>query len=431
VSTEYEGGSRSDRPDEAAGGGSAPAPPTAPPTAPPPSVTPASTLGVVPPSPPAPGAPWGAVPQPPPPNRRSGMLAGVVAATLIAGGIGGGVGYLVADGEESTSTTVSADDDGDEAQARPPESVAGIAEEALSSVVTIETGAGMEATTGTGFVFDEQGRIMTNNHVVAAADEGAPLTATFSDGESYEADVVGRAEGYDVAVIELTDAGGRELDPLPMGDSEEVVVGDATVAIGAPFGLDGTVTTGIISALDRPVASSESTGATASSYMNALQTDASINPGNSGGPLLNADGEVVGVNSAILGQSGSIGLGFAIPINQALNVAGDLVETGEPVYAIIGAHVDTGETTGGAQIIEPVAELPEPITPGGPADEAGLEPGDVIVRFGERPIDSGPTLISEIWTYQPGDRVEVTYERGGQEQTTEVVLGERVGDETQ
>ncbi|RKN07221.1 PDZ domain-containing protein [Streptomyces radicis] len=381
---------------------------------------------------PPPAEPWAAFPPPPPPKkRRSPLLVGVVVATIVAGGIGGGVGYLVADDDGSGSSTVSRETDGDTA-ARPPESVAGIAEAALPSVVTIEAGTEMEGSSGTGFVYDEEGHIMTNNHVVASAADGGTLTATFSDGASYDAEVVGRAEGYDVAVLRLTGLEGRELEPLPMGDSDQVAVGDGTIAIGAPFGLSGTVTTGIISAKDRPVASSDGQSANAS-YMNALQTDASINPGNSGGPLLNADGSVIGVNSAIRGtpggsgEVGSIGLGFAIPINQATAVAADLIETGEPVYPIIGASVEspTGEVEG-ARI---VSEGAEAVTPNGPADQAGLEPGDVITQFGDTLIDSSPTLISQIWTYQPGDSVEVTYVRDGQEQTTTVVLGERVGDQ--
>ncbi|MDT0445879.1 S1C family serine protease [Streptomyces johnsoniae] len=384
---------------------------------------------------PPPAGAWGAFPPPPPPKkRRNGLLTGVVVATLVAGGIGGGVGYVVADsGDDGGSSVIGRESDGD-AVARPPESVAGIADEALPSVVTIEAGNGAEAAGGTGFVYDEEGHILTNNHVVASAADGGDLTATFSDGQTYEAEVVGRAEGYDVAVMRLTDLDGRDLEPLPIGNSDEVAVGDATIAIGAPFGLSGTVTTGIISAKDRPVASSDAQGS-AASYMNALQTDASINPGNSGGPLLNADGAVIGINSAIRGSSngmgevGSIGLGFAIPINQAQRVAADLIETGEPVYPIIGAHVQpaTGETEGAA-IIEEGADVPEPISPDGPAAQAGLQPGDVITQFGDTLIDSSPTLISQIWTYEPGDSVEVTFVRDGQEQTTTVVLGERVGD---
>jgi putative serine protease PepD len=364
----------------------------------------------------------------------------VVAATaLVAGGVGGGVGYLAADRSDSTgSTTISAAGD-PEVLNRSPQSVAGIAQRALPSVVTLEAqGARGEGGTGTGFVYDKQGHILTNNHVVASAADGGRLTATFSDGKKYTAEVVGRAQGYDVAVIKLKNAGGARLTPLPLGDSDKkVAVGDATIAIGAPFGLSGTVTTGIISAKNRPVASSDG-GSSNASYMSALQTDAPINPGNSGGPLLNAQGAVIGINSAIQSagngiggetqQSGSIGLGFAIPINQAKRVAETLIKTGEPVYPMIGVQVDMREQADGARISENGSGGSEPITPGGPADRAGLRPGDVITKLDGTLIDSGPTLISTIWTHQPGDTVNLTYKRDGKEATAEVTLGSRKGD---
>ncbi|OEU96036.1 S1C family serine protease [Streptomyces oceani] len=393
----------------------------------------------------APGGPeypWNAPPGASPSGggggrRRPGaLLAAVVAAALLAGGVGGGIGFWAADRDGSGSTTVSAGG-GSEALNRSPDSVAGIANKALPSVVTIQAGGAEGAGTGTGFVFDEEGHILTNNHVVAGAADGGKLTATFSDGKSYEAQIVGRAEGYDVAVIKLQGTGDRELKPLPLGDSEKMKVGDSTIAIGAPFGLSGTVTTGIVSAQDRPVASSDGQGSEAS-YMNALQTDASVNPGNSGGPLLNAKGAVIGVNSAIRsgsdggmgqGQGGSVGLGFAIPINQAKRVATQLIETGVPVYPVIGVRVNTGQSSGdGAQIVETSAGG-APVTKGGPADQAGLEPGDVITEFAGRHIDSGPTLIATSWSHEPGEKVKLTYERDGEEQTTELTLGERKGDD--
>ncbi|MFF9806885.1 S1C family serine protease [Streptomyces coeruleorubidus] len=380
---------------------------------------------------------WGSSYQQPAPKSgrgRGGLVAALLVAALAAGGLGGGLGYTLAknNDENTGSTTVSASTSGGDVK-RDPGTVAGVAARALPSTVTIEAESNSgEGGTGTGFVFDKQGHIVTNNHVVAGAVDGGKLSATFPSGKKYDAEVVGHAQGYDVAVIKLKNAPG-DLKPLTLGDSDKVAVGDATIAIGAPFGLSDTVTTGIISAKNRPVASSDGTGSQAS-YMSALQTDASINPGNSGGPLLDAQGNVIGINSAIqstgnggfgTGQSGSIGLGFAIPINQAEYVAQELIKTGKPVYAKIGASVSLDDSSDGAQITDQGAA---PVEPGGPAAKAGLKPGDVITKLDDRVIDSGPTLIGEIWTHKPGDKVTITYERGGKQHTVDLTLGSRVGD---
>ncbi|WSQ10377.1 trypsin-like peptidase domain-containing protein [Streptomyces sp. NBC_01231] len=386
------------------------------------------------------GSGWGAAYQQPAPKPRSGrggLIAGILVAALVAGGLGGGLGYTLAkDNDTSSSTTVSASDSGGSVK-RDPGTVAGVAARALPSTVTIEAESSSgEGGTGTGFVFDTEGHIVTNNHVVADAVDGGKVTATFPTGKKFDAEVVGHAQGYDVAVIKLKNAP-SDLKPLTLGNSDRVAVGDSTIAIGAPFGLSNTVTTGIISAKNRPVASSDGSGSNAS-YMSALQTDASINPGNSGGPLLDAQGNVIGINSAIqsssgggLGgtsQSGSIGLGFAIPINQAKYVAQQLIQTGKPVYAKIGASVSLEDGTGGAQITEKGAGGAAAVEAGGPAAKAGLKPGDVITKLDDHVIDSGPTLIGEIWTHKPGDKVTVTYERGGKNHTVELTLGSRQGD---
>ncbi|MET8981555.1 trypsin-like peptidase domain-containing protein [Streptomyces sp. NPDC004539] len=385
------------------------------------------------------GAAWGAAyAQEPAPKKkgRGGLVAAVVVAALVAGGLGGALGYTMAkDNDDTNSTTVSASDSGGSVT-RAAGTVANVAARALPSTVTIqaESSSG-DGGTGTGFVFDTQGHIVTNNHVVADAVDGGKVTATFPDGKKYDAEVVGHAQGYDVAVIKLKNAP-SDLKPLTLGDSDKVAVGDSTIAIGAPFGLSNTVTTGIISAKNRPVASSDGSGSS-SSYMSALQTDASINPGNSGGPLLDAAGNVIGINSAIQssssgglggGQSGSIGLGFAIPINQAKYVAQQLIKTGKPVYAKIGASVSLEEGTGGAKISDTGANGTAAVESGGPAAQAGLKSGDVITKLDDSVIDSGPTLIGEIWTHKPGDKVTITYTRGGKSQTAELTLGSRTGD---
>ncbi|MFJ7943047.1 S1C family serine protease [Streptomyces sp. NPDC096354] len=424
-------------------------PPPQPPSGPQPAQP--QSAGAWPPPPPAVpayaqggggGPVWGAANQLPTPEaprkrRGSGLVAAVAVAALVAGGIGGALGYWAADrndsGNSSGSTTVTASTN-PQALKRDPGTVAGVAARALPSVVTIDAQNGDgEGGTGTGFVYDKEGHILTNNHVVASAANNGQLTATFSNGKKYDAEVVGRAEGYDVAVLKLKNAPSG-LTPLALGNSDQVAVGDSTIAIGAPFGLSNTVTTGIISAKNRPVASGDGSGGS-NSYMSALQTDASINPGNSGGPLLDAGGAVIGINSAIQStgssgqaQAGSIGLGFAIPINQAENVAQQLIKTGQPVYPVIGATVTMDEKTGGAVISEQGSGGTPPVSPDGPAAKAGLKAGDVITKFNETVIDSGPTLIGEIWTHKPGDKVTLTYKRDGKVSTAEVTLGERKGD---
>jgi len=384
-----------------------------------------------------PGTPYPGFPAARAPRKRRlpGLATLLVVTALVAGGLGGGLGsWLETRDSSGGSTSVDASVNPKDLS-RAPNSIAGIAARSLPSVVTISASNAQESGTGTGFVFDSRGYILTNNHVVAPSTTDGKLSVTFSDGNSYPATIVGRAEGYDVAVIKLSEKPKEKLVPLPLGNSDTVQVGDTTIAIGAPFGLSGTVTSGIISAKNRPVASGdESSGQV--SYMNALQTDASINPGNSGGPLMNSTGQVIGIDSAIQsggatdseGQSGSVGLGFAIPINQAEYVAAQLIQTGQPIYPIIGILRDDSYTGNGAEIATGPVQGQPAVTPGGPAAQAGLQAGDVITEFAGVPIDSGPTLVSEIWSHHPGDKVSITYTRGGQTHTTTLVLGKRVGD---
>jgi putative serine protease PepD len=204
-----------------------------------------------------------------------------------------------------------------------------------------------------------------------------------------------------------------------LGDSAQVTVGDVAVAIGAPLGLDGTVTSGIISSLDRAVTAG---GSGEMAYINAIQTDAAINPGNSGGPLLNSVGQVIGINSAIAtlapsfsGEVGSIGLGFAIPINSARRIAEEIIETGDSSTPIIGVTLDTTFTDGGSRISE--------ITPGGPADAAGLRSGDIITALQGRDTSDSTELVVAIRSFAPGETVQVTFVRGGQTRSVNLVLG--------
>ncbi|MFG2841616.1 S1C family serine protease [Kitasatospora sp. NPDC048296] len=380
-----------------------------------------------------PGGPGG------PRKKRGGLVALLAAVALVAGVAGGAIGVVATNqvsssssADDHRSTTVQASDT--QKNEPVPGSIAAIAQKALPSVVTIKAQNSSESGTGTGFVFDTEGHILTNNHVVAPALSGGKLTVKFADGTSYSASVLGHADGYDVAVVKIDNPPKGKLAPLALADSDKVNVGDTTIAIGAPYGLESTVTSGIVSAKDRPVASGDETGAQAS-YMNALQTDASINPGNSGGPLLDSSGAVMGINSAIQsnasanGRAGSIGLGFAIPINQAKWVADTLIKTGKPVYAKLDVLRNDDYKGDGAQIQTRDIQGQPAVTPGGAADKAGLKPGDVITKLGGAPIENGPALVSRIWTHKPGETVDVEYTRNGQTYTTKVTLGQRDGDQ--
>ena len=296
---------------------------------------------------------------------------------------------------------------------RAPDSVAGIARRVLPSVVSIAVNSPGGTGTGSGFIIDSNGYILTNNHVVETfATGGGTLSVTLNDGSSEAAKIVGRDSAYDLAVIKIARAG---LSALQFGDSDKVQVGDAVIAIGSPLGLSGTVTSGIISAKNRPVTSGRGNGGGESSFINALQTDAAVNPGNSGGPLVDATGAVIGVNSAIAslgssfgGQSGSIGLGFAIPINQARRTADQLIKNGKATYPILGISLDLSYTGAGARI----AEVAGAISSGSPAEKAGLKPGDVITRFDGNAIAKGDDLIVAVRAKAIGDRVAIEYLRG-------------------
>ncbi|MDI2131664.1 S1C family serine protease [Yinghuangia seranimata] len=425
-----------------------PAPPGATwggPTPPPPGAGEAPAEGR-----PQPGAGWalpGAAPAPAPPGtaRRRGvtpLVAAVAAAALLAGGVGGGIaGWAIdRDGSSSSSSATAGGGSGankaDQAAAgsRAPDSVAGIAARTIPGTVTIKVQQQGGESTGAGFVLDKDGNILTNNHVVSGAAAGGKVQVIFSDGTTVTGTVVGTAPGYDLAVVKVE--GVKNLQPLALGDSDSVAVGDAAVAIGAPFGLDNTVTSGIISAKNRPVASG---GDGQQSYMNALQTDAPLNPGNSGGPLLDAQGRVIGVNSAIQstdnggsggaqsgGQPGSIGLGFAIPINQAKWVADQLIQDGHATYAQLGVLPDASYQGAGARVAGGGSDGQAPVS--GPAAKAGLQSGDVVTKIDGQPVADYRSLLSEVWSHKPGDQVKLTYTRGGTEHTVDVTLGQRAGE---
>ncbi|WP_045559100.1 S1C family serine protease [Streptomyces sp. FxanaA7] len=367
-------------------------------------------------------------------RRRRTLVVGAVLIAVVAGGIGGAVGaYLERNGGVGA---IELPQTSDGATGRAPDSVAGIAASALPGVVTLHVSGDSAQGTGTGFVLDERGHILTNNHVVDPAGSDGEISVTFSGGETAKATIVGRDTGYDLAVVKVS--GVRGLKPLPLGNSEEVRVGDPVVAIGAPFDLANTVTSGIISAKERPItAGGESGDVSDVSYVDALQTDAPINPGNSGGPLLDGKGRVIGINSAIRsagsgsesegGQAGSIGLGFAIPINQGKRVAEELINTGKATHPVIGVTLDMDYSGDGARIGDKGAGDGSGVTPGGPADRAGMRAGDVITQVDGQRVHSGNELIVKVRAHRPGDRLELTLLRNGRERTVTLTLGSSGG----
>jgi putative serine protease PepD len=301
-----------------------------------------------------------------------------------------------------------------------------VARAVLPSVVAIKVRSGAEGGTGSGFVIDAKGYILTNNHVVTAGGDDAQgrIDVVFQDGSQAEAQVVGRDASYDLAVLKVNVAG---LRAVQLGNSDGVVVGDPVVAIGAPLGLRGTVTTGIVSALNRPVSAGEDD---APAFINAIQTDAAINPGNSGGPLVDGRGRVIGVNSAIArvpgiagsATSGSIGLGFSIPSNQARRTAQELIRTGKAEHPVIGVVLDRQYEGEGVRVATGETQGQPPVTEGGPADKAGIQAGDVITRINNRPVTEPDELIVAIRAQQVGDTVRLTIRRGSSERVVAVVL---------
>jgi putative serine protease PepD len=370
-----------------------------------------------------PPAPVHQPPRPPAKRSRGGALtAGALAIAIVSAGIGGGVA-LVAHPDRPTAggSTLPGLTPSVPAASLPAGSVEQVAAKVVPSVVKLETDMGRQSEEGSGIILSSDGLIMTNNHVVSAAKTPGNTTVTFADGRTAPFTVVGTDPSSDIAVVRVQNVSG--LTPITMGSSANLRVGQDVVAIGSPLGLEGTVTTGIISAMNRPV-SAGGDATNQNTVLDALQTDAAINPGNSGGALVNMNGELVGVNSAIatLGgdstaaQSGSIGLGFAIPIDQAKRIADELIKSGTASHASLGVQVGNDAGTSGAKIVE--------VTSGGAAAAAGLPSGVVVTKVDDRVIGSANALVAAVRSKPPGEKVTLTYhDASGKPQTVQVTLG--------
>jgi putative serine protease PepD len=408
-----------------------PAAPTGPPTPPPAAAVPP------PPTSPPPSPPHAPVLPTPPGRGRRAVAVLTAAGLMLVSATGGAAVALAADddggasaGSSLDTTPVTADRAADE----PDEPLSQAAATVLPSVVSITFESGAGSGSGSGVILSEDGQILTNNHVVAQAADGGSLSVTFSDGTTADAEIVGRDPATDLAVIQAQDVSG--LTPATLGSSDDLNVGDTVLAIGSPLGLDGSVTSGIVSALDRAITlqgeesqspfgggPGGSSGAGTTAVIDAIQTDAAINPGNSGGALVDTSGAVVGINTAIASlaqgttsQGGNIGVGFAIPIDTARDIAQQLVEEGSVTHAYLGVSV--ADTDDGAGAL--VAAVEE----GQPAAEAGLQEGDVITRIGDTDVTDSADLTASVRANSPGDTVEVTYTRDGEEHTAEITLGE-------
>jgi putative serine protease PepD len=307
-----------------------------------------------------------------------------------------------------------------------PGSLAAVAAKIVPSVVSIQVKTATGGDTGSGIVLSKSGYILTNNHVIAASKQsGSVLSVILPNKDKVSAVVVGQPDTTDdIAVVKVSNVHG--LVPAVLGNSNDVVVGDQVLAVGSPLGLAGTVTSGIVSALNRPVEAGGEQGVPAD-VIDAIQTDAAINPGNSGGPLVNVSGAVIGVNSAIASlsvdqstgsQSGNIGLGFAIPIDEAKRIAGQIISMGYSTRAIIGVSLDSSYAGSGALI----ERSKSGVASGGPAAKAGLEPGDVIVSVGGQKVTSADDLIVAIRRHIPGQRVRLSYVRDGSTHSVTLVL---------
>ncbi|MGZ5372959.1 MAG: trypsin-like peptidase domain-containing protein [Aeromicrobium sp.] len=361
---------------------------------------------------------------PPEPKKRRGRTALIVGSVMLlgaAGGFAGAAGYDAAN--DGGSGVVNSLDTTDSGQRPAAGAVEQVAQKVLPSVVQINVKGAGEAGSGTGIIISSDGQILTNNHVVEGAADSGSITVSFNDGTTSKGEILGRDPVTDLAVIKAEGKSG--LTPATLGNSSELKVGQEVVAIGSPFGLESTVTSGIVSALNRPVTSSSGNANDQGTVFPAVQTDAAINPGNSGGPLVDLNGRVVGINSAIRtngtssADSGSIGLGFAIPVDLAKNVSKHLVKGEKVEHARIGITVgdsvqEDGITSVGAEVKD--------VTSGGAGDKAGIKKGDIITALNGNPVNGADALVASIRGYQPDEMVKVTYLRDGKTQTIDVTL---------
>jgi putative serine protease PepD len=351
----------------------------------------------------------------------------VVAASLVLGGAAGvgGAAIWTSTHDDVQSSPVLTQTGGSTAQTAATGSIEKVAQSVLPSVVMINVAGPNGEGSGSGIILSRDGKILTNNHVVALAGSSGELNVSFNDGSHATAKILGTDPLTDTAVIQAE--GVKNLTPATLGHSSSLQVGQGVVAIGSPFGLDATVTSGIVSALNRPVTVGQVSQGNSTVYP-AIQTDAAINPGNSGGPLVNLSGEVVGIDAAIQsatngatgGEPGSIGLGFAIPIDEVLPIVQQMIKGETPTHARLGIGVENAASGVGAQITDG-AKISE-VNNGSAAADAGLRTGDVITKIDDHLITSSDGLVAIIRSYRPGEKVTVTYERGGDTHTVRVTL---------
>ncbi|WP_230081696.1 S1C family serine protease [Aeromicrobium senzhongii] len=373
------------------------------------------------------GGPQGPGPVAPQPRkkRRAGRLvAAATGVVLLAGAsaAGGAAIYAAMEDDGPVTSNTGTTLDKPVSSSQTTSDVMAAAEAVLPATVKINVTGSGESGTGTGVVISENGTILTNNHVIEAAADGGSITVAFNDGTNAKARIVGRDVATDVAVIQAEDV--DDLPTATLGNSKDVKVGQTVVAIGSPFGLESTVTTGIVSALNRPVSPGDGSGSggTTTTFP-AIQTDAAINPGNSGGPLVDIQGNVIGINSAINtggNGNGSVGLGFAIPINLVNSVASQILDGKTVEHAQIGVQVSNA--TSEDQVTTTGAEISE-VSAGSAGEKAGLKAGDIVTKVDGNPISSNGALVATVRGYRPGDTIDLTVLRDGKTRNISVKLG--------